>query len=242
MNELSKDWLTEGLIDFEYKKYYLLAYLKDVKASFGELKMFPFLSDLVFHYRNLLNLKNDKNLIFSAFPKSISRADFEKLELSYKKIIEDDEIMHEIQEIVDFAVPRVKETLHEGKDIYEYIESNFEISSVGLSPLYVDEGYMFLHVDPDQETYVHKYSVTVFENSDEKFRGITTQWIETFRKSVFETFENKKIDLTKRFKSLPNPATYLIVSKGDFPFESTLMPIAKRLLIRHIASTGSYQA
>jgi len=242
MKELSKDWLTEGLIDFEYKKYYLLAYLKDVKSSFGELKMFPFLSDLVFHYRNLLSLKKDKHLIFSSFPKSISKADFEKLELSYRKIIEDDEIMHEIEEIVDFAVPRVEEVLKEGKNIYEYIESNFEISSVGLSPLYVDEGYMFVHIDPRQETYVHKYSITVFENSDEKYRGITTQWIETFKKSLFETFEKKKIELMNRFTSFPNPATYLILSKGGFPFESTLMPIAKRLLIRHIASTGNNQA
>lgn len=242
MKELSKDWLTEGLIDFEYKKYFLLAYLKDVKSSFSEMKMFPFLSDLVFHYRNLISLKQNKNLIYSNFPKSISKADFKKLELSYQKIIKDDEVMKEIQEIVDFSVPRVKEVLVEGKDIYEYIESNFEISSVGLSPLYVDEGYMFVHVDPEHETYIHKYSVSVFENAEEKFRGITTQWIETFRKSIFETFEKKKIELVKRFKTLPNPATYLIVSKGGFPFESTLMPIAKRLLIRHIASTGKLKS
>ena len=28
MEKLSKDWLTQGLIDFEYKKYVLMAYLQ----------------------------------------------------------------------------------------------------------------------------------------------------------------------------------------------------------------------
>jgi len=238
MKELPKDWLTEGLIDFEYKKFYLLAYLKSVKKSFSELEMFPFLSDLVFHYRNLINLKNDKFLLFSSFPKSISKADFKKLEISYEKIIKDDEVMNEIQDIVDFAVPILKEALNEGKNIYEYIESNFEISAIGLSPLYIDEGYMFVHVDSKKETHIHRYSVSVFESADEKYRGITTVWIETFKKSIYNTFERKKMELTKRFNILPNPATYLIVSKEGFPFEPTLLPIAKRLLIRYISSTG----
>ena len=241
MKELSKNWLTEGLIDFEYKKYYLLAYLKDVKSGFTRMEMFPGLSDLVFHYRNLMQLRDNKELIYGSFPKSISKADFEKLELSYKKIIEDDEVMNEIQDIIEFALPTMKDALEEGRDIYEYIESNFEVSTVGLSPLYVDEGYMFLYIDSSKEAQIHKYAMSVFENSEERFRGITTQWLETFTRSVYASFERKKLELIRKFKLLPNPATYLIVSKTGFPFESTLMPIAKRLLIRHITSTENLQ-
>ena len=49
MEKLSQDWLTQGLIDFEYKKYVLLAYLKTAKESFGRVELYPFLTDLVFH-------------------------------------------------------------------------------------------------------------------------------------------------------------------------------------------------
>ena len=53
MENLKDNWLTEGLIDFEYKKYQLLGYLQKVKDSFNRVELYPFLSDLVFHYRNL---------------------------------------------------------------------------------------------------------------------------------------------------------------------------------------------
>ena len=70
MEKLSNDWLTQGLIDFEYKKYLLLAYLQTVKSSFGKGELYPFLADLVFHYRNLQALKENKSLIREAFPRS----------------------------------------------------------------------------------------------------------------------------------------------------------------------------
>jgi hypothetical protein len=33
MVELKQDWLTDGIIDFEYKKYMLLAYLQQVESG-----------------------------------------------------------------------------------------------------------------------------------------------------------------------------------------------------------------
>ena len=72
MEKLSKDWLTQGLIDFEYKKYVLLAYLKTVKQSFGKVELYPFLADLVLHYRNLTAVKENKALFRESFPKELS--------------------------------------------------------------------------------------------------------------------------------------------------------------------------
>ena len=57
---LSKNWITEGIIDFEYKKYILLAYLQHIKSEFDERKLYPMLSDLFFHYQNLLQFKENK--------------------------------------------------------------------------------------------------------------------------------------------------------------------------------------
>jgi hypothetical protein len=52
MDKLKDNWLTDGLIDFEYKKYQLLAYFKNVKESFQRVELYPFLGDMIFHYRN----------------------------------------------------------------------------------------------------------------------------------------------------------------------------------------------
>src|SRR5690349_4868466 len=133
MEKLSKDWLTQGLIDFEYKKYLLLAYLQTVKKSFGKVELYPFLADLVFHYRNLQAVKENKTLIREAFPKEISLEEFNKLELSYREMVQDDAVMSELESIIEFAIPQIKDSLQEGTVIYEYVESQCEISPIGVT-------------------------------------------------------------------------------------------------------------
>src|SRR3954465_10370652 len=109
MEKLSKDLLTQGLIDFEYKKYLLLAYLQTVKASFGKVELYPFLGDLIFHYRNLVAVKENKTLIRDSFPKELSLEEIKKLELRYRELVEDDSVMNELENIIEFALPQIKE-------------------------------------------------------------------------------------------------------------------------------------
>jgi len=234
MDKLRADWLTEGLIDFEFKKYQLLAYLQNVKKSFGRVELYPFLSDLVFHYRNLKSISENKGMIQEAFPKEISLEGLNNLELYYKKIIGDDAIMQEIGDIISFSIPQVKNSLDEGSFIYEYVESQCEISSIGLTSLYANEGYLFISQPPQNETEVFRYQVTFFEQSNEPMRGIRTQYIFTTERNISNSFEKIKLRLIKQFADLPNPSTYLITSKLKFPFNQTLMPVAKRILVKQI--------
>jgi hypothetical protein len=238
MQKLSKDWLTQGLIDFEYKKYMLLAYLKTVNDSFGRVHLYPFLSDLVFHYRNLVAIKENKALIRESFPKELSLEDFKKLEISYRAIIEDDSIMSELESIIEFSLPQIKDSLQEGTVIYEYVESQCEISPVGVTPLYANEGYLFVTQPPQKETCVYRYQVSIYEDSQEQLRSLNTQFIESVEKRQFYTYEQMKLDLIKRYKDFPNPAAYLVLSKMKFPFSETLMPVAKRLFVKHISEAS----
>jgi hypothetical protein len=237
MDELKDNWITEGWIDFEYKKYMLLAYLKKVKTSFGRTELYPFLSDLVFHYRNLMALRESKVLLGESFPQELSPDGLRNLELTYRKIIEDDEVMSEIEMIMEYALPQFKNTLDEGSFIYEFVESNCEISPVGLTSLYAKEGYLFVTQPPEKETNIYRYQVTFFEQSNEPMRGIQTEFIETSERSFTNTYENIKLQLIKKYKSLPNPAAYLVNSKLKFPYSQTLMPIAKRLLVKEISKS-----
>jgi hypothetical protein len=238
MERLKENWLTEGLIDFEYKKYLLLAYLKSVKDSFQRVELYPFLADLVFHYRNMMALKENKSLIFDRFPKQLSLDNLKNLEINYKKIIEDDAVMKEIEAIIEFSLPQLKVSLEEGSLIYEYVESQCEILPVGLTSLYAQEGYLFISQPPEQETEVYRYQVTIFDNSNEVLRGIHTKHILRAERSFSNTYEQLKLKLIREYTDLPNPATYLVLSKLKFPFTHTLMPVAKRLLVKQISTTA----
>ncbi len=238
MENLKDNWLTDGLIDFEYKKYILLAYLKSVKDSFLRVELYPFLSDLVFHYRNLVTLRENKLLIGESFPKELSAERLKNFEISYRKIIEDDAIMQEIESIMEFSLPKFKASLDEGSFIYEYVESKCEILPVGLTSLYANEGYLFVSQPPEKETNIYRYQITFFEQSNEPLRGIETTFVETTQKSLVSTYESIKRSLIKKYSELPNPATYLVLSKLKFPYTQTLMPVAKRLLVREISKVG----
>jgi len=238
MEKLSKDWLTQGLIDFESKKYVLMAYLQTVKTSFNKVELYPFLADLVFHYRNLMALKENKTLLRDSFPKELSVEEMKKLELRYREIIEDDTIMVELESIINFALPQIRDSLQEGSVIYEYVESQCEISPVGVTPLYAREGYLFVTQPPERETHIYRYQMSIFEGSQEKLRSLNTQFIDRVEKSAANTYERLKLDLVRRFKDLPNPAAYLILARMKFPFSETLMPVAKRLFVKHISEAA----
>lgn len=235
MEVLEENWLTKGLMDFEYKKYILLAYLQKVKENFEGLKLYPFLSDLAFHYKNLVELKANKSVIFQKFPKEISKAEFKKLKLHYKELIQDDEVMSLIEEILSFAEPRMKGLMDEGKGIYENIEESVSIETIGISPLYDQEGYFFINQPYLEEAKIFQYRITVFEQANEKYRGINTSFIKNVRKKLNNSFEQIKLELVSTRKVLPNPATFLINVGVICPFEETIMPIAKRLLVKHIS-------
>lgn len=232
MRELRENWLTEGLIDFEYKKYILQAYLHNVKGAFSKTELYPFLADLVVHYRNLLTIKENKALINDAFPVELSP------ELTWNKVVEDDALMKELEAIISFALPEFKNSLDEGAQIYEYVEANCEISPIGLSSLYAHEGYLFLSQPPETETNVYRYQLTIFEQSSEPMRGIHMEHLRTAARTLANTYENLKLQLIREFAELPNPSVYLIQSKMKVPYTQTLVPIAKRLLIKQISTAA----
>ena len=239
MKQLNANWLTEGLIDFEYKKYLVLAYLQSARGEFDEYKLYPFFADLIFHYQNLLQVKESKKLIYEQFPQRISKADFEKLEITYQKIVEDDNAMQEIEDIIAFALPRFKKTVENGKEIYEWIESKIEIQPIGLLPMYSNEGYFFLNEYKVSETQVYHYQITIFENLHEKFKGINISYLESFKRGVGQSYENMKVSLIKRYTHLPNPATFIVISHVACPLQESLLPVAKRRLVKYVSSLAA---
>ncbi|NNC95840.1 MAG: hypothetical protein HKN92_09785 [Chitinophagales bacterium] len=236
MNKLNPNWLTEGLLDLEYKKYVLLAYLKDIEHNFNENKLYPFLGDLIFHYNNLNTLKNKKEIAANSFPSKISKIDFENFKIEYEKLMDDSDSLEVIQDILEFAIPKVHNHLKEGKQIYEFVEEQMEIEPVGVVPLNNELGYLMLRSGNERQTNVFEYTITIFESAEEQFRGIKTTYIDTFEVNLSNTLENVKIHLIKKFRKFTNPATYIINSKTAFPFQETLMPVAKRSFVKYIST------
>jgi hypothetical protein len=105
---------------------------------------------------------------------------------------------------------------------------------VGLVPLDTQEGYFFLSAGNSKATRVYHYRLSIFGKHDEKFRSIKTAYIDVLKRSMVNTYENIKYDLIKKRDNLPNPAVYSIETEINFPIEETLLPVAKRSLVKYI--------
>lgn len=236
MKHLSDTWFAEGYIDFELKKYTLLAYLQEISRHFNESKLYPQLADLIFHYNNIVAFRENKKHLQEHFPKRLTGIQIEKLQVLYQQLIEDGELMQELEEIIHYAADKMKITIQNGAEIYEFVEDKLTISPVGLVPLDVQEGYFFLSAGSSRATKVYQYRLSFFEKRDEKYRSIKTSYIDQLKRSVGNTYENIKYELIKKRSEMPNPAVYSIETALRFPIEETLLPIAKRSLVKYITS------
>lgn len=235
MKQLSETWFAEGYIDFELKKYTLLAYLQEISKYFNENKLYPQLSDLIFHYNNIIAFRENKKYLQEQFPKKLTGIQIEKLQLLYEQMIQDSELMQELEDIINYSAGEMKSTISSGTEIYEFVEENLTISPIGLVPLDIQEGYFFLSTGNTKATRVYHYRLSIFEKHDEKYRSIKTSYIEMLQRSMVNTYENIKYDLIKKHSELPNPAVYSIETGLSVPVEETLLPIAKRSLVKYIS-------
>ncbi len=236
MKTLSETWFTEGYIDFELKKYTLLAYLQEVSKHFGQNKLYPQLADVIFHYNNLVAFRQNKKFLQEQFPKKLSIIQIEKLQMLYQQMIEDDELIQELEEIINYAAEEIKTTISSGTEIYEFVENQLNIFPVGLVPLEINEGYFFLCEGKYRTTKVYQYSLNIIHKQDEKYRSMRTEFIDNWERSIVNTYENIKADLIKTKKDMPNPAVYCIETDLVFPINETLLPVAKRSLVRYISA------
>jgi hypothetical protein len=235
MKQLSQTWFAEGYIDFELKKYTLLAYLQQINRYFNENKLYPQLADLIFHYNNIVAFRENKKYLQEHFPKKLTGIQIEKLQVLYEQMIADDDLMQELEAIINYSADEMKTTISNGTEIYEFVEEKLTISPIGIMPIDTQEGYFFLSAGNTKSTYVYQYRLSFFEKHDEKFRSIKTNYVELMHRSMVNTYESLKSELIRNRSELPNPAVYSIETGLSFPVEETLLPIAKRCLVKYIS-------
>jgi hypothetical protein len=238
MKSLSETWFAEGRIDFELKKYTLLAYLQEVNRYFTESKLYPQLTDIIFHYNNIVAFRENKKYLQEHFPKKFSGIQMEKLQLLYEQMINDDELMQELEDIIHYSAGKIRHTIRQGTEIYEFVEEKINISPVGIIPLDIQEGYFFLSSGHTAQTGVYYYRLSIFEKHDEKYRSIKTVFIDNWYRSISSTYEHIKSELIRHRKELPNPAVYSIETDLKFPVDETLLPVAKRSLVKFISAAA----
>jgi hypothetical protein len=212
MERLRPGWFLHGLWDEEYQRYRFLAYLRHVQAAFFAQRLYPPLSDLIESYEELRSLAQAQQAT---------------------AVLEDS--TDTLYRIIQFAIPKLEESIQEGQQIYDLIERHLQVEVVGLIPLYKAEGYLFLRRGGEKVVRAYRYEIRPIQDK-EGLVGIRLELVEEFVFSILATpFTILRERLLKAHKDLPTPLTLVVESPLEVPLQETLLPIIKRNLPRWIA-------
>jgi hypothetical protein len=89
---------------------------------------------------------------------------------------------------------------------------------------------------------VYEYHLSIFERSSERYRSLRSQYVDQWERNFTNSYESIKWELMRTGKALSAPAVYSIETKLTYPIEETLLPVAKRCLVRHIGNAGAVSA
>ncbi|TNE71533.1 hypothetical protein EP331_09185 [bacterium] len=233
MKRLSLDLFTNIQRDIESRQFHILAALQTAKREFQLNKLYPTLSELLETRRLLNTIIREMGKMKGLLPQSIKTINLDKMEIEFQFSDIPNEHIEQVRNLIEWTLPQLEQVIREGTTIYDFVEEKLSVKSVGIVPTYQNEGYVFIPDIIAQEMALYRFEVSIFKHFDDNYRSLKTRLIKRFQeKGVKKDFQSLKLELIKEHTDLPNPATYAIQTELDFPFDETIKPIVKRMLVQ----------
>lgn len=235
MSEWNLDLFTSAIDDFERAQYQILSNLQRARQQFSHNRIYPYLGELVHLYGTLQKIVSSSEGLREALPGKIKDVDLDAKEVIYEQPELDQDQMTAIEELIQWALPHIQDAIDEGKTIFEFVENNLHMEEVGIVPSYVQEGYLFVPDHENGELHILQYNLSIFTGPKERYRSLRTSHVKSVGQQYLrQSPQNLKLSLMEERKDLPNPATYYFDFDLDFPYEPTVLPVAKRKLMRYL--------
>lgn len=230
---LPSDWAYSPSIDLETKQYILLGYAQRVQARFKEHKLYPYLADLRTRTDELLRLQQDKEMFARSMHTTLIGFD----PVTGRPLREDPEQhepLHVIDQVIDFAVPKLRHLLQRGIGLRSELVQQVRFTPVGLQPLHAREGWLLLQLGREARVYAYTIPFLVEQDDDHHHSNVFTRYVTTYTLSLTRNFEHIKSDLINEHPHLPNPATFAVETESSLPCIETLVPLAKHMVRAHV--------
>lgn len=220
--------------DNEAKVYRFLAELQRYKRLIRSNMLYPAVREIIIFTEELERIVKDIEILKAQWPRRIVGLDLKNKQLRYKPTEEDGDFKNAHQ-FIKWALPKLKSIVEEGVAAYEFVSSHLKLEIVGMQPIYQQEGYWFVENPLENQMHLYRYHVGIFTQKKEQYRLLKINPISTYSyKDSLRPLSDIKLDLIKENPELPNPSTYVTETDLEFPFEETILPVAKRNLIAYL--------
>jgi hypothetical protein len=215
--QLDDSWLTSDPIDFEYKKYLLLAYDQKLKAESKKRKLYPHLTDIV----DRLTYVNDflKNITaFENSAKEVNKIDWVNKEVRYKSKI-NDESFDDIKYLAWYSQNILSDLYIEFMNLYDDIDGCIVINGNRFSVFDKFNGYIRLKYQKKEKILFYEIYKTI---DPEPMYHIKTS----------------KAKLVDYYTDRYNKNIFEITVNEDFPAKESMIPVLRRKFLLHVL--GNY--
>ena len=241
--ELDPEWIYQDPIDFEHKKYKLLAYLQKCDKRFDELKIYPDFVELSLHLANLQSISKEKTMLTTK--KKFKSCDDEILfkELIPKKIPKlDDAEQLEIDKTVRYSGEKIYEAFNIAKSIWSIAQDAISVQiKKNKDRLEDGMGYIYFRRRSDEKLLVWEYEIKKeadYELSTKAYLKLIFSG-SSDEKTFTDIIEEKSTwNHTEYFKDIP---VFEVKSSQEFPFEETFLPMMKRQLMSYVFQVVNYK-
>jgi hypothetical protein len=208
-----------NITDLEKSKYLLLNKLQSCEREFDESRIYPTLSMLVGIHSSLLEILSGRDKIFNK-------------EYGENTEQDNDTVMNiELErsfEFMDWGHQKIRLLIETGKEIFDFVEDNISIESIGLSSEQIYEGYFIL---PDNKNFIGHII---------KYNRILHNCLKTKEALSFKmrlvTIPNEVIKNRIISEDILNQIIFYLDTDLSFHYSQTILPVAKRKFLSYLES------
>jgi len=235
MDDLSLDLFVEGVDDVERTQYKILGGLQQAQQAFDEQRVYPHLARLVKVHGALTTVLKRSEGFRTPETGRIAGIDWDEKSLDYEWPEFERAEMAVVEDLIRWALPHIRDTIEKGTAVYEHVEENLALETVGILPSYLQEGYLMVPHREEDALHVLRYTLSIFTEEGETHRALRTTHCKTVEQAGVDVDPSSvKLQLLEERRDLPAPATYFSSIEVEVPYQETLLPVVKRRLVRQL--------
>ncbi len=235
------DWIIQQPIDFEYKQYLILDYVKKAEEKLERFELYPTFQELSLLYSSAQRVVDHGQFI--TLKREPEEVDDEILiiDLIYNTIrVKDDEEGKEIVKCAEYASEKFKDLFMIAKSLWSIVNDSISLRLINNMDSAIG-GTGYFYFDYEDELYVYEYKIRLIVSNSNQNKCETKMIYKGKSKDVQEIIKLEgsygvvQSEVSEEYDNIY--PTFEISFDQTFPLKGSLLSLGKRKVMNYVFQT-----
>jgi len=235
------DWIIQQPIDFEYKQYLILDYVKKAEEKLERFEIYPTFQELSLLYSSAQRVVDHGQFI--TLKREAEEVDDEILiiDLIYNTIrVKDDEEGKEIVKCAEYASEKFKDLFMIAKSLWSIVNDSISLRLINNMDSAIG-GTGYFYFDYEDELYVYEYKIRLIVSNSNQNKCETKMIYKGKSKDVQEIIKLEgsygvvQSEVSEEYDNIY--PTFEISFDQTFPLKGSLLSLGKRKVMNYVFQT-----